>query len=440
MRELEEVKARAAQMEKTMRWWSDCTANWRAKWSQVRAERNQAREEGRQLWFKLEMTLKELSTLRKKPCLPHHQEALAVDLTGGPKLSAFIDVSMLRAQRDQCPIDMQMCESSRECLEKTGNPLMKKAHSKVEVFTDMIRLNEQRKFDLDHTDLFKNSNSESNVIKSGLKVQSINASLEKEVPATSDSQERLDELQKLFQKEVEMHSSLEREIEQLEAALSMWKQKYEELTNMKLQQLNKLIILPDKEENKMGEASGDKRGGLKFPTSKEAVVSDLRTELERLQAENTLEWDKREILETEKQGLERENRRLKVQVREMEELLNDTHRLRADSQGIDLKTSQRELQDKNKELSDLQQAYHLLSQQYQAKVAEVTCAYHWVDQNEAEVKKLRYQVEGLKQELHLKGNELDDFLNQIHKLQRCLDEHKETNESLEADLRHLQSQ
>lgn len=35
IRELEEARARAAQMEKTMRWWSDCTANWREKWSKV---------------------------------------------------------------------------------------------------------------------------------------------------------------------------------------------------------------------------------------------------------------------------------------------------------------------------------------------------------------------------------------------------------------------
>lgn len=35
MRELDEARARAAQMEKTMRWWSDCTANWREKWSKV---------------------------------------------------------------------------------------------------------------------------------------------------------------------------------------------------------------------------------------------------------------------------------------------------------------------------------------------------------------------------------------------------------------------
>jgi len=46
-RELEEARARTAQMEKTMRWWSDCTANWREKWSKAREERNRARDECR---------------------------------------------------------------------------------------------------------------------------------------------------------------------------------------------------------------------------------------------------------------------------------------------------------------------------------------------------------------------------------------------------------
>ncbi|KJH50001.1 hypothetical protein DICVIV_03874 [Dictyocaulus viviparus] len=36
-------------MEKTMRWWSECTACWREKWSTVRNERNRAREEGQTL-------------------------------------------------------------------------------------------------------------------------------------------------------------------------------------------------------------------------------------------------------------------------------------------------------------------------------------------------------------------------------------------------------
>lgn len=41
--ELHEARQRAAQMERTMRWWAECTSNWRDKWSQVSAERNQIR-------------------------------------------------------------------------------------------------------------------------------------------------------------------------------------------------------------------------------------------------------------------------------------------------------------------------------------------------------------------------------------------------------------
>lgn len=46
-------------MEKTMRWWSDCTANWREKWSKVRNERNKAREEAKVLRTKLEIAIKD---------------------------------------------------------------------------------------------------------------------------------------------------------------------------------------------------------------------------------------------------------------------------------------------------------------------------------------------------------------------------------------------
>ncbi|MEQ2198916.1 hypothetical protein XENOCAPTIV_020828 [Xenoophorus captivus] len=66
LRELEEARARAAQMEKTMRWWSDCTANWREKWSKVRAERNRARDEIRQLRQRLDTLTKELTGVRRE--------------------------------------------------------------------------------------------------------------------------------------------------------------------------------------------------------------------------------------------------------------------------------------------------------------------------------------------------------------------------------------
>ena len=56
-------------MEKTMRWWSDCTSNWREKYTKVRGERNKTREESRQLRAKLETAVKECTTLKRK-----HQE------------------------------------------------------------------------------------------------------------------------------------------------------------------------------------------------------------------------------------------------------------------------------------------------------------------------------------------------------------------------------
>ncbi|XP_042218991.1 coiled-coil domain-containing protein 102A-like isoform X4 [Homarus americanus] len=65
-RELEEARARATQMEKTMRWWSDCTANWREKWSKVRSERNKAREEVRILRGRLEVSQRESGVLKRE--------------------------------------------------------------------------------------------------------------------------------------------------------------------------------------------------------------------------------------------------------------------------------------------------------------------------------------------------------------------------------------
>ncbi|CAH8580454.1 unnamed protein product [Schistosoma turkestanicum] len=43
-KDLEEARSRAVQLEKTMRWWSDCTASWREKWASLRDERNYLRE------------------------------------------------------------------------------------------------------------------------------------------------------------------------------------------------------------------------------------------------------------------------------------------------------------------------------------------------------------------------------------------------------------
>jgi hypothetical protein len=63
VQEVEELRGRAVQKEKTMRsvltvfprsviccrWWSECAANWREKWTKVRLERNKVVEEARKI-------------------------------------------------------------------------------------------------------------------------------------------------------------------------------------------------------------------------------------------------------------------------------------------------------------------------------------------------------------------------------------------------------
>lgn len=51
---------------KTMKWWSDCTSNWREKWAKVRNERNQAREEIKQLRSTLESSMKESHSYKRE--------------------------------------------------------------------------------------------------------------------------------------------------------------------------------------------------------------------------------------------------------------------------------------------------------------------------------------------------------------------------------------
>jgi len=76
-KDLIETRARVLQMEKTMKFWSDCLANWREKWRKVRDERNKCREESRVLSNRLNSMTKELSqAMRQKSELEAKVETL----------------------------------------------------------------------------------------------------------------------------------------------------------------------------------------------------------------------------------------------------------------------------------------------------------------------------------------------------------------------------
>ncbi|GCB84133.1 hypothetical protein scyTo_0024691, partial [Scyliorhinus torazame] len=70
--------------------------------------------------------------------------------------------------------------------------------------------------------------------------------------------------------------------------------------------------------------------------------------MERLQAENTAEWGKRERLETEKLNLERENKKQRAQIEDLVEVLAKKRKQAASALDTDLKTIQTELFEKNK--------------------------------------------------------------------------------------------
>uniref|UniRef100_K7E4F3 Coiled-coil domain containing 102B n=1 Tax=Monodelphis domestica TaxID=13616 RepID=K7E4F3_MONDO len=344
VRELEEVKARAAQMEKTMRWWSDCTANWREKWSKVRIERNKAREEGRQLRIRLEMTMKELSALKKKQSSQNEKETLDTKNIWKEKPS-LLEVSC--SQDAQFPMASQEYDPNKVNLGKTYVSIKENINKKeIEMVANTVKFNQD--LDLQCPDFFIKGISGTCVTKPTPRLDNVAQSLGKELTQISTLKFDLDESQKTLWKEREMRSSLEKEVELLESALSLWKCKYEEINESKQMTLNQFNIFHDRHGNEVQKVSEEREDEANCQTSKDRVICELRAELERLQAENTSEWGKREILETEKQSLERDNRRLKAQVKEMEELLDRKNPLTATSQCPDLKTSQSELLEKKK--------------------------------------------------------------------------------------------
>ncbi|XP_036892983.1 coiled-coil domain-containing protein 102B [Sturnira hondurensis] len=362
LRELEEAKARAAQMEKTMRWWSDCTANWREKWSKVRAERNSAREEGRQLRVRLEMAVKELSALKKRQSSPEAFEAL---VTQDQKHPSFLAGSC--AQRDQFRVGRPA--STGECLVTGEFPRKDNTGSMEEgLDLDPLRPVKDMKLCRGCPDSFKNPGSENGATGPGLSHPGGHLPLEREVSGISALRGHWEQFQRILRKERELRSSLEKEIERLESAAALWKRKYEELKEWTLTNRRELSALHGPPGNELAEPSEEVKGRAKAQEGR--AIYESRAE----------------------------------------------------------------------ELLDLQHAYHKLSRQYQAKIAELTHANHRADQNAAEGKKLKFQVEELKERLNQKEDKLNDALNQIRKLQRSLDDQKKANENLETELRHLQNQ
>ncbi|XP_069073431.1 coiled-coil domain-containing protein 102A [Pleurodeles waltl] len=429
LRELEEARARAAQMEKTMRWWSDCTANWREKWSKVRSERNKARDEVRQLRQKLETLTKELTGLkREKQETANENEQLRQEvarLRGGEKEMDNREAS-----------EKEMAGSPEPVRDNCSEKLSK--NKEIELMEALLKGKQESPDCWDQRSMVSMRTTFSRQDRNRLLWEDL-AVIEEDATKVTALKLRLDESQKVLLKEREDKMSLSKSIEKLEAENSQWKVKYEELNKSKQEVLKQLNILKDLHQDELGRISEDLEDELGARSNMDKKLADLRGEMERLQAENAAEWGKRERLETEKLNLERENKKLRAQIEDLEEVLARKRRQTASALDTDLKTIQTELFEKNKELADLRHIHSKVKKQYQEKMAELAHANRRVEQHEGEVKKLRMRVEELKKELGQAEDELDEAHNQVRKLQRSLDEQTEQTETLQVQLDHVQS-
>ncbi|XP_054245523.1 coiled-coil domain-containing protein 102A [Indicator indicator] len=428
LRELEEARARAAQMEKTMRWWSDCTANWREKWSKVRAERNRAREEVRQLRHRLEALTKELAGLRRDRDRDRPDERPPAARPPPPRLHGQPGTA--------CPPDSDGAEGEadpeHEPVRDVGAETPPKA-KELELMENILTSKQEESWEQRGPRASFGRQERSRLLWEDVSV------MEEDATKVTALKLRLDESQKVLLKEREDKLALSKSIEKLEGELSQWKIKYEELNKNKQEVMKQLNILKEIHQDELGRISEDLEDELGARSSMDKKLAELRAEMERLQAENAAEWGRRERLETEKLNLERENKKLRAQIEDLEEVLARKRRQTASALDTDLKAIQAELFEKNKELADLKHVHTKLKKQYQEKMAELAHANRRVEQHEGEVKKLRLRVEELKKELAQAEDELDEAHNQTRKLQRSLDEQTEQSESFQVQLEHLQS-
>lgn len=409
-RELEEARARAAQMEKTMRWWSDCTANWREKWSKVRNERNRARDEAKLLRSKLDSALKDAATYkREKQDLESHNEQMRKELERihllllkhagqwDNQLLEALDTGESDTPRE---VDTDDREGEKDSAVETGS-------------------GEEMRLEVTSAD---GSSQDTEALYQKLSMLQL----------------RLDEATKTLQAEREEKGQLDRRAERAEAEVAELRERCEELRASRQDAVRELLDIQDQYKDAVALIQADL---LDEATSREGMdrrLAELRAQLERLQAENAAEWGKRERLETEKLTLERENKRLRAEVRDMQERLERRSRPQT-AADADLRHLQQELSDKTKEIADLKHCQNKLKKTLADKTTELAHSTRRAEQYENEVKRLRGRVEELKRELAVAEDEVDSATNNIRKLQRTNDELQEQVEGLQVQIEHLQT-
>ncbi|XP_034941762.1 coiled-coil domain-containing protein 102A [Chelonus insularis] len=451
-RELEEARARAAQMEKTMKWWSDCTANWREKWSKVRNERNKAREEAKLLRTKLEIAVKDANSYK------HESQELEIQNEQLRKEMEKIHVVLLKhvGQFDRQIVNI--LESDSQLRNSLGIDDLLELYNNVERCdrkSDSVNYNSGcRKSPRDEVLLPEapERDIEEYVLQGALPKHAVElykegsmSSLERDIaqlieengkihdkidrkPSTVDSEIEdpmklrmamlnlgIEEATKALSAEKDNEPFLN-ETEKLQLEINQLKIRCNELQESRSELLKQLAESKEQYQTELMAAQADLLDEIANREGMEQRMNELRAELERLQLENASEWGKRERLETDKISLERENRQLKNELRELQERI-ELRRSRSSST-IDTDTKQL-----HQDLLDMKHVNSKLKKVLAEKTTELTHALRRSEQYETEVKRVRGRVDELKKELALAQDEVDAAITNARRLQR-------TNEDL----------
>ncbi|XP_075985385.1 coiled-coil domain-containing protein 102A-like [Anticarsia gemmatalis] len=276
-RELDEARARATQMEKTMRWWSDCTANWREKWSKVRNERNKAREEAKQLKNKVDTLSKELSMSKTEKT---DMEQQLIELKRDNEKLLSIGESRILAGDLTTEDGVELRRKNVGYISPNDQPSIRQRAS---------------------LDSHKFSNVD-NVLANKL----------------SELRLRLDETCKNLQSEKDEKAFLLSKIEGLTAELHS--------TKVELHS-DRTLGSTDSSHSEVERLQNELQDEIAAKQVLEEKTAELKMEIERLKSENTIQWSKRELLETENIAILRENKKLYGQVCELREQIHKLNRI-----------------------------------------------------------------------------------------------------------------
>ncbi|XP_062501240.1 coiled-coil domain-containing protein 102A-like [Corticium candelabrum] len=452
-KDLDEARTKAAQMEKTMRWWSDCTASWREKWTRAKSERDKSREENRQLKARLDDAWKELASIRReKHSLAKENERLRAklgvrddDMRGSSEDGSTFGSSPAGPSSTYSPngtyTDVEVDGSaspslaSRSSSEQPPGILHSEVHFIEQILARTERMTGQQQalqtssdngWGLEETRM-------ATMRKIQADVTSQDEVLMQEIAALTL---KLEESQKIIARERSAKAVVDETADKLQQEVQLMKERCEELRRDRTEALQQLRDIRNRHDKDIAQiqVNLDEESGSRATSDKK--LKDLRAQLEKLQEENAAEWGRREQLETEKMTLEREKKKFLMQIEDLETTLARKNRQIKANMDADMKTLQTEFHEKSKELSELKHNHNRLKKQMLDQAAELEHSKRLIEQRDQEVKQLRIRVEDLKRQMVEAQDSVDMKCNSERKLQRTIDEQQEQIDNLQTQLGH----